>query len=90
MPLEEVITVTVLLIFIAVAIASVIILAIADCFDDPVRSRMIFVIILSIVWIIAIFVASVCKGWSAGDFDHEPKSEPQTESSAPKLDYEKN
>ena len=90
MPLDGVIIATVILIFVALAVVSVIILAITNVFDDPVQSRMIFVTVLSTVWIIVIFVACVCKAWSAGEFDSEAKSEPQTESSAPKLDYEKN
>ena len=90
MPLDGVIITTVLLVFVALAIASAIILAIADVFDDPVQSRMIFVTVLSTVWIIVTFVVCVCKAYSAGEFDSEAKSEPQTESSAPKLDYEKN
>lgn len=89
MPLGEVIIATTCLIFTALFVVSVIILAIANVFDDPVQSRMIFVTVLSTVWIIVTFVGCVCKAYSAGEFDREPKSEPQTDVST-KLDYEKN
>lgn len=89
MPLEGVIIATVCLIFVVLVIGGAIISLIEEHSDDPSRSKIIFVTALSTVWIIVAFVACVWKAWSAGDFDREPKSEPQTESSAPKLDYEK-
>ena len=90
MPLDQVIIATVIILFIAFALVSAIILAIIYVFDDPFQSRMIFVTILSTAWIFVVFIACVGKTYSAGEFDSEAKSEPQTESSAPKLDYEKN
>lgn len=90
MPLDQVIIATVIILLIAFALVSAIILAIIYVFDDPFQSRMIFVTILSTAWIFVVFIACVCKAYSAGEFDNEEKSEPQTEASTPKLDYEKN
>jgi cbb3-type cytochrome oxidase subunit 3 len=90
MPLDQVIVISLFLIAIVVGVAVVIANLIYNNFDDPFQSRMIFVTILSTAWIVLVFIACVCKAYSAGNFDREPKSEPQTESSVPKLDYEKN
>lgn len=90
MPLDQVIVISLFLIAIVVGVAVVIANLIYNNFDDPFQSRMISVTILSTAWIVLVFIACVGKAYSAGEFDSEAKSEPQTESSAPKLDYEKN
>lgn len=90
MPLDQVIVISLFLIAIAVSVAIVIAILIYNNFDEPFQSRMILVTLAITVWIVLVFIACVCKAYSAGEFDSKAKSEPQTESSAPKLDYEKN
>ena len=90
MPLDQVIIVSLFLIAIVIGVAVVIANLIYNNFDDPFQSRMILVTLAITVWIVLVFIACVCKAYLSGEFDSKAKSEPQTESSTPKLDYEKN
>lgn len=90
MPLDQVIVISLFFIAIVVGVAVVIANFIYNNVNEPFQSRMILVTLVITVWIVLVSIACVCKAYSAGEFDSEAKSEPQTESSAPKLDYEKN
>ena len=80
MTLEEVITIAVTIILIVIIVSGKIISSMYENYEEPFRSKIISMSVMTTTWIIFIFICCVYKGWMTGKFDGKSKLEPETES----------
>lgn len=89
MTLEEVATITVIVILIMLLIFGGIINFMDGNYEEPFRSKAILMSVMSATWFIFIFICCVYKGWVTGKFDGKSKLEPETESVVSIFDHKK-
>jgi hypothetical protein len=80
MTLKEVITIAVTIILIVIIVSGKIISSMYENYEEPFRSKIILMSVMTTTWIIFIFICCVYKGWMTGKFDGKSKLEPETES----------
>lgn len=80
MTLEEVITIAVTIILIVIIVSGKIISSMYENYEEPFRSKVVLMSVMTTTWIIFIFICCVYKGWMTGKFDGKSKLEPETES----------
>jgi len=80
MTLEEVITIAVTIILIVIIVSGKIISSMYENYEEPFRSKVILMSVMTTTWIIFIFICCVYKGWMTGKFDGKSKLESETES----------
>ena len=80
MTLKEVITIAVTIILIVIIVSGKIISSMYENYEEPFRSKIILMSVMTTIWIIFIFICCVYKGWMTGKFDGKSKLEPETES----------